>query len=267
MKTTTRALALPLIAFLGLALSGCATPASADGGVVLTDIYTSVAQTIAAQAGPVTPTASPAATSTPLPTVIPFVELTATPTAGTYGSPYSYAGGCDNAAYVSDVTVADGTELAPGETFTKTWEMVNTGSCTWSKSYSISFLSGDSMEGSQTTITHTVAPGESANISVSLTAPDNTGTYTGYWTLTNASGTSFGEDVYVLITVSDDVDTSTPTVTPTATAASPTSTPEAGPTATPSTITPTSSSEPRRQHPTRTPTATPDAPRTGTPNG
>lgn len=234
---------------------------------MLSDIYTSVAQTVSAQAGSVTPTATPAATSTALPTVTSFVEPTATPTAGTSWSPYSSAGGCDNAAYVADVTVADGTELAPGATFTKTWELVNTGSCTWNKNYSISFISGESMDGSETEINQRVAPGQSADISVLLTAPDDTGTYTGYWGLTNAGGTSFGEDFYVLITVSDDVSTNTPTVTPTATIASPTPTPQASPTGVPGTETPTSTDEVPRHRPTRTPTVTPETPVIDTPNG
>ena len=53
----------------------------------------------------------------------------ATPTSGVL---YTYSSGCNNAAYVSDVTVADGDDMAPGETFTKTWELLNTGSCSWS---------------------------------------------------------------------------------------------------------------------------------------
>ncbi len=252
-----RLLALTSTALLGLALSGCATPAAADSSVVLSDVYTSVAQTLAAQPSPITMTATFEATSTPVATATPFGDLPATATAGTVWNSSSHAGSCDNSAYVSDVTIPDGTDLAPGETFTKTWELVNTGSCTWNSDYSMTFISGDDMGGSETEIGRSVAPGQSAAISVSLTAPEDSGTYTGYWRLANAGATSFGEDVYVLITVSDEVTTDTPTATPTATL--PTVTPAITATPMPDTRTPRPTSEFHRHHPTPTPTVTPNA--------
>ncbi len=257
-----RLLALASAALLGLALSGCATPAAADSGVVLSDVYTSVAQTLAARPSPVTMTATLDATSTPVATVTPFEDLPATVTAGTVWNSSSYAGGCDNSAYVSDVTIPDGTELAPGEAFTKTWALVNTGNCTWNGDYSMTFISGDDMEGSEATIGRSVAPGQSADISVSLTAPEDTGTYTGYWRLANAGGTSFGEDVYVMVTVSDEASTDTATATPMPTIVSPTATPTftaASPALT-STATaasrPTATPTPTATSPDLTPTAT-----------
>jgi len=39
--------------------------------------------------------------------------------------------GCDRAQFISDVTVPDGTTFAPGATFTKTWRLKNSGTCTW----------------------------------------------------------------------------------------------------------------------------------------
>ena len=38
-----------------------------------------------------------------------------------------------------DVTVPDGTELNPGDDFTKTWRIMNNGSCTWNTSYDAIF--------------------------------------------------------------------------------------------------------------------------------
>src|SRR5574338_1618752 len=53
---------------------------------------------------------------------------------------------CDQAQFVRDVTIPDGTVFAPGATFTKTWRIKNAGTCTWS-GYSLVFDSGDSMGG------------------------------------------------------------------------------------------------------------------------
>jgi hypothetical protein len=52
---------------------------------------------------------------------------------------------CDQAQFVADVTIPDGTSLAPGATFLKTWRLKNIGTCTWTTSYSAVFSSGDQM--------------------------------------------------------------------------------------------------------------------------
>jgi hypothetical protein len=251
MKRSSSEQALAFMVIAAIMLAGCATSASAKSGIVLDDIYTSVAMTVEAQTTPLIPTATATPTSTSVPTATPYASPTITPTSISYGYSYPYSGGCDNAAYVSDVTVPDGTEVAPGETFTKTWELLNTGTCTWSKKYAVFFVNGDAMDGSATRIQHTVAPGETADISVELTAPDESGIYTGYWMMEDYDGPSFGEEVYVQITVTEDAATSTPTLTPTS-AASPTATPAAA-----STVAPSPTREYHRRHPTTTPTVTP----------
>ena len=38
---------------------------------------------------------------------------------------------CDQAQFVSDLTVPDGSSFAPGATFTKTWRLKTIGTCTW----------------------------------------------------------------------------------------------------------------------------------------
>ena len=101
---------------------------------------------------------------------------------------------CDRASFVTDVTIPDGEELAPNESFTKTWRLKNNGSCTWTSSYALIFDSGDSMSGpaSQQLTSGTVAPGETMDISVNLKAPSSPGTYKGFWKLRNGSGINFG---------------------------------------------------------------------------
>jgi hypothetical protein len=128
------------------------------------------------------------------------------------------------------------------------------------------FFGGDDMNGFDTEINRYVRPGQTADISVSLTAPDEIGTYTGYWILTNKNGTPFGARVYVQIVVSDDAATLTPTATHTSTPTSTqTSTSTAAPTSA-SLIIPTTTSNPptatsvpasATPRPTDTPTATP----------
>src|SRR5918996_1946190 len=88
---------------------------------------------IIARAG-VTPT-TPVVTGTP---------PTATPTR-TPGPATVPPSSCDKAQFVSDVTIPDGTDMSPGQKFTKTWSLKNVGTCAWTKSYQIFFYSGEQM--------------------------------------------------------------------------------------------------------------------------
>ncbi|PIU90073.1 MAG: hypothetical protein COS63_04110, partial [Anaerolineae bacterium CG06_land_8_20_14_3_00_57_67] len=49
---------------------------------------------------------------------------------------------CDWAQFVADITVPDGASFAPGAAFTKTWRLKNIGTCTWTTSYALVFVSG-----------------------------------------------------------------------------------------------------------------------------
>ena len=100
---------------------------------------------------------------------------------------------CDKAVFVTDVTVPDGTEFEPGEDFKKTWRLKNDGTCTWSTSYALVFSDGNAMNGPVSVpMPETVAPGETVDLSVNLTAPSKADTYRGNWRLRNASGAVFG---------------------------------------------------------------------------
>jgi hypothetical protein len=107
--------------------------------------------------------------------------------------PASAATACDWAQFVADVTVPDGTTYSPNATFTKTWRLKNIGTCTWTTSYSLVFESGTKMGGPTTVnLPKSVAPGQTVDISINLTAPASAGRYIGYWKFKNASGASFG---------------------------------------------------------------------------
>ncbi|MBE3066584.1 MAG: Ig-like domain repeat protein [Chloroflexi bacterium] len=101
---------------------------------------------------------------------------------------------CDKAAFVTDVTIPDGTALAGGTPFTKTWRLQNVGTCTWTTSYRLVFSGGDYMgaTASAFNLPTSVAPGGTIDLSVNLTAPISAGNFIGYWKLRNASGTNFG---------------------------------------------------------------------------
>jgi len=105
---------------------------------------------------------------------------------------------CDQVKFVKDVTIPDEMDIAPGERFTKTWRLQNAGSCPWGIGYLLYFESGDIMGGpsSQDLTSETIRSGEDLDISVHLVAPDETGTYEGFWKLRNVRGEGFGVGEY-----------------------------------------------------------------------
>ncbi len=215
------------------------------------DVYTAAALTDNAQiATPaITETIPSADTPTLTPTNTGFPQYSFTqPPASASDTLSSGSTLCNDSSYVSDVTIPDGTIMAPGTTYVKTWEYENTGTCTWDANYQLIFVSGDQMGGTATTINQSVAPYQQVQASVSLTAPASEGTYTGYWRLADDQGNGFGGVVFVKIVVSASAATSTPTTTLTpGTSLTPTAT------STPGTTLTTTATSTRK--PTHTPTA------------
>ena len=114
-------------------------------------VFTAAAVTANAmmtQAAAVTPSPLPAtAEETQAPPTETLAPTTApvTPTE-TIAQPAT-SSGSDRAEFVSDVTVPDGTDFKPNETFVKTWELQNAGTTTWTTNYSLVFVEGDKMGG------------------------------------------------------------------------------------------------------------------------
>ncbi|NWF65375.1 MAG: hypothetical protein HXY38_13840 [Chloroflexi bacterium] len=245
-----------------LILSGIITLIAAfnggeDGADEVNAVYTNAAATLAAQQwtlGSSTPTATftsftqtPNATSTAIASpTLSLIQPVASNTAAA-GSGSSGAVGCNNSQFITDVTFPDNTVVTPGQAIAKTWRLQNTGTCPWTPSYKVTFISGNAMGGVTTALTTTVQPGQSADITVNMIAPASAGDVSGTWILTNESGQNFGTTFYILVKVAG---ATTGTVTPTA----PSGTDTATPTVTVSIPTATETTTPL---PTETPTSTP----------
>jgi hypothetical protein len=171
-----------------LIVTACNLPSNAPATEEPNMVFTAAALTVQAQL------TQPAAFSTPtlpptLSTPLSTNTVSALPTlpAATFPPAVSATAACDQARFVRDVTIPDGTTYSPGTSFTKTWRLKNEGTCTWS-GYSLVFDRGDQMNGASPTPIGTVSPGQEVDISVTLTAPSTAGTYRGYWRIRNASG-------------------------------------------------------------------------------
>ena len=196
---------ITLIVFATL-LCACGPKASVEPTVDVNAIHTFAAETVAAEftqtARAVPPTsaatATGATTETPEATALP--TETAVPTNNPFESTPT-AITCDNAIWVADVTVPDGTEMTPGQDFVKTWMVKNTGSCTWGTGYTLIHGYDEKLDGIAEPLTNAVAPGEEVEVSVRFRAPSGVGEHRSYWRMQNAGGSAFGEFLYVAIVV------------------------------------------------------------------
>jgi hypothetical protein len=194
MKKLSYGLALILISVLvGCNLPvGQVTPTSPDAA------FTQAAETVAAELTRVALLASPTPnipTNTPAPTNTFAPTSTNTPISTPTNTPIPCLLVGYNTATI-DQTVPDNTIMTPGQTFTKTWRLINAGTCTWNSSYQLVLDRGDGM-GVQTGYAQTltagsVSPGQTVDVSVNLTAPTTSGTYTGYWRFRDPNGIYFG---------------------------------------------------------------------------
>ena len=105
--------------------------------------------------------------------------------------------GQDEARFISE-SIPDGSYLTPGESFTKTWTLENSGSNTWTTDYQLVVFAspqGDTL-GSPTSIAfpEIVQPGDKVEFRIPLVAPQSKGSYAVYWQLQNAQNEPFYVD-------------------------------------------------------------------------
>lgn len=187
-----------------------------------------------------TQTALAAPSETPFPTLT--ASATFAPFATTTGGALpvgplatSTAGNvCYRMSFASDVSIPDDTAMTPGQNFTKTWKVLNSGTCAWEAGFKFAFTGGEQMSGVNFTLPSAVSPNATLDISVAMIAPNKTGKLRGNWRMQTAGGQFFGDEVYVQIVVGGSAATGTATTSsgPTATVtATPSETPTTEPTA------------------------------------
>lgn len=140
----------------------------------------------------VCPTCAPDETATPSPeelTPVAFDPLTMTITP--IGD--QTAANCYKVDFINDLTIPPETKMRPGRKFTKTWLVRNSGTCTWTTQFSLVNTGGsDFGVRNAVPITQVIEPGQTAEISIELTAPKTLGTHYGYWLIHSPYGKSFG---------------------------------------------------------------------------
>jgi hypothetical protein len=167
----------------GVVLTGCNLPSSQQGTA---SIQTAAALTVQAQLTAAAPSPTVTPTAAAFPTLPPATA--ALPSAIV---PPTAATSCDQGQFVSE-TVPDDTTFSADEAFVKTWTLKNIGTCSWTPSYTLVFVSGDALDGPATVaLTGNVNPSQTVTLTANLKTPGSNGTYHGNWGLRNAAGVTF----------------------------------------------------------------------------
>jgi hypothetical protein len=180
-------------------------------------LRTEVAATVLAQvtrARALTPSVTPlpTLTATNLPTSTHSPTASPSPTATITLSSGTPTAGTENQAQWVSQTIADDTTFAPGETFTMTWRLKNTGTSTWNAGYLLRYYSGETFGApKEIALGREVLPGQEIDISIQMRAPTNPGTYRSDWVMSSENRSNFKEAVFLRIKVAKPV---TPTPTP-----------------------------------------------------
>ena len=149
---------------------------------------------------PPVPLPTPQPTAPPPPTLAPNVPTLTPPPPPCV----------DGMAFVQDLTFDDNNmknppALQPGQPFTKSWRVRNSGTCPWTPGYMLTYVRGNNplaqMGGQPAPVVGQVNPGQTYDFSVNLVAPVPPGIYQGFWQMRNANGVPFGQTIWVGIQV------------------------------------------------------------------
>ncbi|KAJ1655911.1 hypothetical protein GGF38_004676, partial [Coemansia sp. RSA 25] len=109
------------------------------------------------------------------------------------------------AIFVEDVTIPDGTVMAPGESFVKIWSVANMGDSEWPKDTMLVHIEGEpSIPGNKKAVPIVVSKRyEQVGIAVDLVAPMKPGRYVSQWRLMTSTGQYFGTGLWCTIVVEE----------------------------------------------------------------
>jgi len=107
----------------------------------------------------------------------------------------------DNLAFKSDITIPDGTVVAPDYTLDKRWEVENNGNCNWSQGYRVRLIAGPELGAAKEQALYPARSGSRAAIRIVFKAPNEPGTYRSAWQAFTPQGEPFGDPFFIEITV------------------------------------------------------------------
>ena len=132
-------------------------------------------------------TEAPPATATSLPTLLPRASAQPTCT--------------DSLKFIDDLTIPDGTAVAPNSSLDKRWSVENSGTCNWDDRYHLRLTGGPDLGAGSVQALFPARAGSQAVIRIQMTAPTKPGPYRSAWQAYNPADEAFGDVIYIDILV------------------------------------------------------------------
>ncbi|KAJ1271527.1 hypothetical protein BS78_06G134100 [Paspalum vaginatum] len=112
----------------------------------------------------------------------------------------------NDSQFIKDITVPDGTPMAPSTPFTKIWRLRNCGSTMWPYGTQLVWVGGDHLACLSSvrlaiSTNGGLNPFDETDVIVDFLAPAKPGRYISYWRLALPSGLNFGQRIWVHIQV------------------------------------------------------------------
>ena len=122
---------------------------------------------------------------------------------------------CQNGArFVEDLTLPDGSKVAPGAVLDKRWAVQNSGTCDWGPDYRLVRLGEANLGGPAEIALYPARAASPATWQVVLQAPGQPGEYRGRWQARAPDGTLFGDEVFIVVVVEAVTPTAAETAAP-----------------------------------------------------
>jgi hypothetical protein len=109
---------------------------------------------------------------------------------------------CSNGLrFLDDVTIPDGSQVAPGSTIDKQWKVENVGACNWDENYRLRLVGGSELGASTEQALYPARSGTQAIFRAILTAPSEPGVYRSAWQAYDPQGQPFGDTIFIQVIV------------------------------------------------------------------
>jgi hypothetical protein len=106
-------------------------------------------------------------------------------------------------SFLEDVTVPDGSSFAPAQKIDKQWRVENSGTCNWTKGYTLRLTAGPEMGNPVEQSLYPARSGSQVVIQLNLVAPVQPGNHRSAWQAYSPQGQPFGDPIYIDIVVEE----------------------------------------------------------------
>lgn len=103
--------------------------------------------------------------------------------------------------FLKDLTIPDGSRVAPGAQIDKRWLVENNGECNWDSRYRLRLIDGPDLGAPIEQALYPARSGVQATLQIIFTAPAEQGPYRSAWQAYDPQGQPFGEPIYIQILV------------------------------------------------------------------